>query len=586
MEKRELQVDYREKMYTHLVAVILFCICIFRYNVMRNPYFTPDEVGYWAAGAWLYGIDWSPIFSNSAYYGWGYGILLAPLFKINDTALKFQMAVVINVVLLITCYYLLIAIAKEVFITLDYKKRSLISAVTILYSYHLAYAHLSMCEVFLTFLFILSACMLVDICKKATVLNISFLAFLVILQIATHLRMLILPIVFIFVFGYMLITKKIKIRYVFIFFSILILGIFFVYQVKDILIEWQYTAKNLGFENEVNSRPSTNESILFRLSVFGDVLTLNFWKKFFFSILGKVFYLGCASFFTVIFGFKYIVFNIAHNIKQLIKKEKQDNNWIGVWIYLTFSFLGALALNVISLMYSSRYDHLFYGRYVENTVAIVIFIGIMEVVEHKVKIKEVLLCLALSLISAILLCFWIKHNNYAGVLPLECAGFAGLFQKENWDFANQFTIYIVLIIILIFCILYYLLNRKRNVGIVSLGIIWSIIAYRGLDLYIYPEIGRMEAVVEIAEGVDLQSEKVWTLIPNDTNAYITAFVDAMWLQFQLDDRTVHVLAEEHLDELGEDDILVISKYYPDVQNILKSFELLFENSQMFILKAR
>ncbi len=577
---------YREKLYTHIIAIILLGVCIYKYNVMQNPYFTPDEVGYWAAGAWFYGIDWSPIFSHVAYYGWGYGLLLAPLFCISNTALRFQVAIIINIILLIISYYLLISITKILLKNYDYKKCALVAAVTIMYSYHIAYAHLSMCEVYLTFLFILSVRALVSVCKRATYLNIVLFALVIGLQISTHLRMLILPIVSIFVFGYMLFTKKIRFRHVVCFFGVMLLGIVVVYTIKDFYVSEQYTMKNIELQAGEIVHQGINDSIAVRLSVFKGFFSLDFWKKFSYSMLGKIFYLGCASFFTIIFGFKYIVKIIWQSIKEGIKERKTNNEWSGVWLYIALSFFSALALNTISLMYSSRYDHLFYGRYAENTVAIIIYIGVMQIVDNKVKIKEILLCLVFYLISAILLYSWIMNNDYVGVLPLECAGFAGLFQKGNGDFADLFTIYAILIVIAISTVLYYLLKKNANVGIVALGAMWTIIAYRGLELYIYPEIPRMDAVISTVENIDSRSEKVWTLIPDDTNAHITAYVDTIWLQFQLDDRTVYVLDEEHMNELDEDDILVVSKHLPNVQTISQKYEILFENAQMYIMKVR
>lgn len=586
MDKSKIKNNYKEKMYIHIIAAILFGVCIFRYNVMKNPYYTPDEVGYWAAGAWIHGIDWSPILSHAGYYGWGYGLLLAPLFFIKNTELRFQAAIIINVILLSVSYYLLISITKKILKNYDYIKCTLIAGVTILYSYHIAYAHLSMCEVYLTFLFILSIKCIVDICENATYFNITSFAFVIGLQISTHLRMLILPIVSVLVFGYMLIIKKIKFRYVIYFWGLILCEILLVYHIKDIFVADQYTAKNLEFQTESIVRSNINDSIAVRFSVLKEIVSLNFWKKFFYSVLGKVFYLGCASFFSVIFGFKYIVINIIQSIKKLINTKKQDDKWIGVWIYILFSVLGALSLDAMTLMYAPRYDQLFYGRYVENTVAIVIFFGVLQIVDHGVKVKEILICVICNLISAILLCLWIKQNNYSGTLPLQCAGVAGLFQKENWDFTNQFTIYAILMVILIFSVWLYLINKRRNLGIIVLGIIWTIIAYRGLELYIYPEISRMEAVIDIAEDIDSRNEKVWTLIPDDTDTNITAFVDVMWLQFQLDERTVYVLDARQKNELGKDDILVLSKAFPNVQDIIQNFEILFENKQMFVLKTQ
>ena len=236
-------------------------------------------------------------------------------------------------------------------------------------------------------------------------------------------------------------------------------------------------------------------------------------------------------------------------------------------------------------MYANRFEHLFYGRYTENVVAFIIFLGIKQIVDNKVKINKVILCLLFNLGMSILLYLWIKQNNYVGVLPLQCSVFAGLFARQNVDYASQFTIYIILLVIIIFLVFYILSKNKVQYGTIVLGIVWSIIAYRGLDMFIYPEITRMNAIVDIAEDIDSRTEKVWTLIPDDTNVHIAAFVDAIWLQFQLDDRTVNVVDENRIDMLTQDDILIISKYYPNSYEISQKYNVLSENSEMYILRT-
>lgn len=135
---------------TLLVAIIVILVYLFRIQIMKTPYYS-DELGYWAAGAWMNGIDWSPVFSRSAYYGWGYGVILAPLFLISNSAIRFQAAVFINIMLMLCSYLLLVSINAHIFPHIKKYMISIVSGTTILYSYNIVYAHLTMCESVLIF---------------------------------------------------------------------------------------------------------------------------------------------------------------------------------------------------------------------------------------------------------------------------------------------------------------------------------------------------------------------------------------------------------------------------------------------------
>ncbi|WP_027206776.1 hypothetical protein [Butyrivibrio fibrisolvens] len=59
-----------------------------------------DEFGYWGNASVLSGLKWTPLMSESAYYGLGYSILLCPLMYITNYKIRYHVAIILNGLLL------------------------------------------------------------------------------------------------------------------------------------------------------------------------------------------------------------------------------------------------------------------------------------------------------------------------------------------------------------------------------------------------------------------------------------------------------------------------------------------------------
>lgn len=81
-----------------ILSIAIFVIYSFWLDKMPAPYFT-DEVGYWGSAAYFAGIDWRTVTSKMAYFGYGYGIFLFPLFVLGDSKLIYCGALFLNIFL-------------------------------------------------------------------------------------------------------------------------------------------------------------------------------------------------------------------------------------------------------------------------------------------------------------------------------------------------------------------------------------------------------------------------------------------------------------------------------------------------------
>ena len=150
----------------------------------------------------------------------------------------------------------------------------------------------------------------------------------------------------------------------------------------------------------------------------------------------------------------------------------------------------------------------------------------------------------------------------------------------------QFTIYAILFTVLISILFYLLLKKSTIYACVVLAIVWSVIAYKGLELCAYPELERQDCIIEATEKIDALDKNVWTLIPDDVNKNITAFVDILWLQFHLGEKTIHELKIENTDSIDDNDVLVISSNYPNAKIIVNQYSPLWENEKIYIIEGQ
>ncbi len=572
----------RENLYCiFLMSITIFVVGIYNIDILGNPYYS-DESGYWAAAAWLNGIDWSPIMSKSPYYGWGYGLILAPLFIIQNTTLRFKVAVLINAIFLVLSFWGLIGINNKIFS--ETKKIIIIhtSGVAIIYSYNIAYSHTTMCESFLVFLFIFSVYFLIKYCE--TKKNIFLFLFMIFFawQIATHLRTIIFGIAMLLALVFMPNNIKEKLKKLFLFLFVFLISVVITYAIKDLLVEMQYFSITNAMEE---TRITANDSILARASILKNAFSFSFWETLFYSFLGKMFYIGLASLCIVFIACEFLIKSFFNSLKkQSIKDKYSYRNFIKN--YILFCFLGALALDSITLMYASRIDHIFYGRYFENLISAVISIGLIYCLSGQIHVKKIVSYILILGMSALVLYEKLQEMNLAGVLPMQSTWFAGIMPSTGDDYNTYFTLYSFLLSTCCIIFFYYILKKKAWSGLLLLAVLWTVNANFALDKSIYASLPRMNQIIEIADKIEQYDGEVYAAVEGDMNTNIKSHVDLLWIQFHLSDRTLYIIKKEDINSLPQDSIFVIP--LSEKTNFTTEVEgnLLLENNSAFVYRIK
>lgn len=569
------------RIYLFLTSLIIIFVCILNMTKLVSPYYVPDEMGYWAAGAWMNGLDWSEVMSTGGYYAFGYGILLAPLFLLGDSLLMYRVAVLLNVVLLLGCYFLMIQICSRLFETISKIGILIICFATIMYSYHIVYSQLTQAEVILTFLFLLSVRILFWVSEKPRFLNCLLFALTIGAMFATHMRTLVIIICGSMCILFMFFKRKIKLRHVFSY-SIFLGGMIFLTLVlKNRLIADEYTAQTgiVLSHNDFSGRVWVVE-LLF---------TLDGIKRLFLNFFSRIFYLGCSTFLIFYFG----LYSICENLIIWVKKKFYYSSKIIINLYIVLSCLAGIAMGSAAMILPSRTDHVQYGRYYENLIALVIAVGIYKIITFGRDSKKIIIITAIHCIMCFVTLEVFRINpNLTEPLLLQNAGLAGFYSKYDASDDMIFTVIACILSLVGSYFLFYMLNRKKvimkKIALLMLSTIWLLLAYKGLDENVYNRQQSYEKIGETAQEILAMNteQDVYYLLPEEEKG--GKFYDIYNLQFSLCRKKLKTVYEEQLEtkKWRQGDFLIVHKEIGLSKEIIDLFELVFENTKFYVLEHK
>ena len=113
-------------------------------------------------------------------------------------------------------------------------------------------------------------------------------------------------------------------------------------------------------------------------------------KQFLEGILGKIYYLGMASFGIFYWALAWMAKEIVCLVKRLIKKESiQVIQWIALFLFL--SAVGEVLISSIFMYRSTLIDTLVYGRYSEFIMPVILLIGIVIMLQSRFLLSGSLL---------------------------------------------------------------------------------------------------------------------------------------------------------------------------------------------------
>lgn len=359
-----------------ILGMTLLLMVLFHVYYLTGIQHAYDESGYWSAAAYLLGFDWSDLSEYNLYYSYGYGFLLAVIMKFFSQKYIYIFAVVLNAILLLLEMLVVNYCLKRLATRLSMEFRVAISFVVIIYPYNIFYAHLTVSEVLLSFLFVISIAVIIKMLDTEKCYWSAVFAVLIGFMYMVHQRSIGIIISAVMMLVCTACMKKKKFYNLIIFVVTLLVIMILGQMIKHGYVKAWFS--NNSQAAELNDYSGQTSKIAFLFSGNGVISLL-------YSVIGKWFGI-CSS--TCLFV-SYGLFGILKDIFVGFKNRSKISTVFFVEIYCLLSFLAVFGVSCIFFIQPEGYaDYLVYTRYMEMTIIPILFYGIYRVLQKDVIIKE------------------------------------------------------------------------------------------------------------------------------------------------------------------------------------------------------
>lgn len=408
------------------LCIILIMVYLYRMRDCNILYIIGDEYGYWANAAYMNGFDWTGVSQHNSYYSYGYSFILVPLFWIKNFELRYQVALMINILFQLLSFILLSIIGKKIFEN-DFRIISFVSFVVTLYTANIFQAKTTLAESILYFIYVLIIYLALLVYKNCKLRDCFLLSFFAVYIFTVHMRAIgitvsVIAFLLLLLFQHKEHRKKIGISLVCVI-VLMVLGIF----VKNHIVSSIYLSNNTTTVNDFSGQINKLQLLC----------SLNGIKLFVRSFLGKMFYLFAASY--LLLG--WFIIWLVHKIIMVIKRAVEEK-YIDEWCF--FFFLSIILTLFISALYmiseSNIEDYLIYGRYNEFILGPILMIAINVLLEKKeLKWKSFFLVVLVFLLLTVFVHFEfekidnpvIREANIAGIVYMAFDGENCLY--SDWE---------------------------------------------------------------------------------------------------------------------------------------------------------
>ena len=545
------------------MLIVLVIVCIYEYGIQKICGFTmyPDEFGYWASAASVVGYNWSETASLGFYYSFGYSLILVPILAIiPDGVMAYRAAVLINMLLMCIGVFLFGKIIEKVFPETNKGVKILISGAAVLYPAWIFYMQMTMVEAVLMFVFSFDIYLFYKFMENKKISTAIALAAVLILGYCVHMRTIGIVIAGVIVCLCRLIGEKGNKKVFFLLFGVIVLLFGITLYLKNLTTAtvFSFAVEDVLAVNDYGSQ----------WGKFAEIFTFTGMKKLVCGIVGKLYYLGFASFGTFYWAFAWCLKESIQLIKQMAKKDDvQSRQWLALFLLLAVT--GQVLISSIYMYDADVIDCLVYGRYNELLVPVIILIGIIAMSKSRFLIPiTVLMGTALGGITALLLRV-IDQRNMSGIRGYHVAGISYLLQGRNQDVRLYFwhTWLLGFGLIMLVGAFVWFGSRRTSTWWLYAGILVIEIA-AGLqisDHYTYQVNYTNYDNMMIAEVLQERiSEDIDILYLDEDHI---PFVD--FLQMQIPEKTIHVIKGDELSSIEGKNYSVITDAETEHDETLK-----------------
>lgn len=541
--------------------MIMVIFCIYEYGVQKICGFTmyPDEFGYWASAASAVGYDWSEIASLGSYYSFGYSLILIPILKVfSDGIRAYRAAVFINMLLMCVGFLLFEKLIEKIFPDTKTGVRVLISGAAVLYPAWIFYMQMTMAEAVLMSVFALTVYLFYRFMESRKMFLAIASPALLVYGYNVHMRTVGVVIACVIVCLYCLIRDKGNKKAIFIWFGTLALLLGLSFYLKDLTIStvYYFAEENTLAANDYGSQWG---------KIVG-IFTFAGMGKFMWSVLGKLYYLGLASFGTFYWALAWCV-KESICLFRAKRKEIQPRQWLALFVFLAVA--GQTMISSIYMYDTGIIDNLVYGRYNELFVPVTIMIGIVVMSRSRVLVPVTMLIGTVLGVITFLLLYVIEQGNMSGIRGYHVAGISYLLRENMVDVRAFFwhTWLLEFGLMLLVCVFVCLGRWRTGTWWLYTGVLAIEIA-AGLQIsnhYTHQANNTNYENLMIAEK--LQENKGDNIDILYLDEGFDPFVD--FLQMQIPKETIHVIKDNELSSLDGRNYIVITDVETEQDKVLK-----------------
>jgi hypothetical protein len=202
------------------LAVVILAWALYRFREATMPILLDDEFAYWSNSSFFMGTDWISVTENVGYYSYGYSLILTLIrlflqfMSYRGWAETYQAAVMVNAVFLVISFAIAVTISKRYLHNLKPYLRIIVCFVAVAYPSNMIYAHTTMTECTLTFLFWIFAYTAMRVIDKPGILNHMALAAVSFYMYTVHQRSLAILITSVLLVAYIRLNRINRMRHI------------------------------------------------------------------------------------------------------------------------------------------------------------------------------------------------------------------------------------------------------------------------------------------------------------------------------------------------------------------------------------
>lgn len=418
---------------------VLLVLCIYEYSIQKIYGFSilGDEFGYWANAAAMVGYDWSSCARISAYYSYGYGLLLAiPLALCKSPLAAYRMAVGMNALFLCGAFLFLQNMLEGLFEDNNQEQKIFSLLAAAFYPVSLYYMHMTLTETLLFFLYTCVCYLMQRYLKEEDVGVLLVLMAVLSYMFFVHMRTVGTVIACIVILVLQGIKRQENRRR-------LLLGavVFLVFFLAGLFLKERFNEMVYGMAGtslqDVNDIGGQTRKVI-------QIFTWDGIWHLAVSCIGKLFYMGMASFGTVYFAVGYCIRHIREKFSQ----------------FMLLSLLGQLGISAVFMAGTERVDGVIYGRYNDFIIPVFMGIGLLWMFSSRHLVKKMAVCIVAHGCVVSFLAWYVKQEKMDVLKGYFAAGIGYTFTLTDNDRIDSFgplllasyLVCTVLLLVLLACV--------------------------------------------------------------------------------------------------------------------------------------